>query len=256
MSGPGPLPTFLIIGAQKSATRWLRINLGEHPQVFAADTELSFFNSDRFERGLEWYRGNFEEWRGEPVVGEATPGYMMWRQDPARIAARIDESLPGVKLIAILRNPVDRTYSAFIHHMRRGRIPVDADLLSWLRNVDPERDKLALISGGWYGASLAPYLDRFGERLKIFLNEEASGTPRRVYAEALDHIGASADFLPGGLERARHRAKPPEASRYTDASGYYRDLTPSERAEIYGYFREDLNRLEKLLDLDLSTWRV
>ena len=67
---------------------------------------------------------------------------MMWHRDPARIAARINESLPGVRLMALLRNPVDRTYSAFVHHMRRGLIPTGADLLDRLRSVPPEDDDL------------------------------------------------------------------------------------------------------------------
>ena len=80
-----PLPTFLIIGAQKSATRWLRLNLGLHPDIFSARRELEFFNNgDRVERaGLVSYRAQFEGWSGEPFVGEATPGYMFWHHGAA-----------------------------------------------------------------------------------------------------------------------------------------------------------------------------
>ena len=83
-----PLPTFLIIGAQKSATRWLRLNLGLHPDVFAASAELEFFNNGvRFrDEGTDWYRGKFSGWNGEAIVGEATPGYMFWRHGPAVVA--------------------------------------------------------------------------------------------------------------------------------------------------------------------------
>ena len=79
-----PLPTFLIIGAQKSATRWLRLNLGLHPAVFTASREIEFFNNrDRYEdQGASWYREQFEGWDGEAIVGEATPGYMFWRHHP------------------------------------------------------------------------------------------------------------------------------------------------------------------------------
>src|SRR5207249_6307749 len=114
-----PLPTFLIIGAQKGATRWLRFNLGLHPDVYAAPTELSFFNNrTRFvDLGVSWYRKEFEGWTGEPVVGEATPGYMFWRHQPRVCCERIREVVPAVRLIAILRNPIDRAQSAMIHHI-------------------------------------------------------------------------------------------------------------------------------------------
>lgn len=85
-----PLPNFLIIGARKSGTRWLRTHLGEHPETFTAGKELRFFNDpQRFAEGLGSYRAGFEGWTGEPIVGEATPSYMMWREHPSLVADRI-----------------------------------------------------------------------------------------------------------------------------------------------------------------------
>jgi hypothetical protein len=273
MNARGTLPKFLIIGAQKSGTRWLRTHLGAHPEVFVADTELSFFGSDHpgvlsadaelsslmsgdhFERGLEWYKTNFKGWSGEPVVGEATPAYMMWHRDTAKISARIDEALPGVRLIAVLRDPVDRTYSAFIHHMRRGLIPTDADLLERVRSVAPEDDELGLITNGWYAASLKPYFERFGERLRVFLYDDVIEDPEGLYARALDHVGASPGFLPPELRRVQYRGRTPKASSYADGKDYRRPLTSRERAEIYEYFRRDIGQLEGMLGRDLSGWR-
>src|SRR5215207_2785995 len=102
--GLPPLPTFLIIGAQKSATRWLRHNLGLHPEIYASPYEIGFFNSPkRFaELGAEWYRAQFAGWNGQRIVGEATPGYMMWRHEPQEVAERIKETIPTARLIAIL----------------------------------------------------------------------------------------------------------------------------------------------------------
>ena len=251
-----PLPTFLIIGAQKSATRWLRTNLGAHPQVFTADTESHFFSRSRYFRlGLDYYRTHFEGWDGEPVVGEATPGYMMWIDDPPTMAARIDESLPNVRLLALLRIPVDRTYSAFIHHMRQGRIPADAGLLGWVRSVAPKDDPQGLIAGGWYAASLTPYFERFGERLQVFLHDDVVDHPKRVYSRALEHIGASPDFVPPELERVVFSNRPPKPSAYHEGKGGRRKLSSEERAELYEYFRHDIDHLEELLGRDLSIWR-
>lgn len=250
-----PLPTFLIIGAQKSATRWLRRHLGEHPEIFTAGKELRFFNGGRFEKGLDSYRESFEGWNGEPIVGEATPSYMMWRENPARIAERIDESVPDVRLFALLRNPIDRTYSAFIHHIRAERIPVDAELIEQVRSVPPEEDRLGLIAGGWYAGSLAPYFDRFGDRLLVFLHDEVEREPERVYERALEHVGASQGFVPPQLGRFRYSGKIDEGSSYSAGGGRRRDLTFEERAEIYEYFRTDIGRLEGLLGRDLGLWR-
>jgi len=145
-----PLPTFLIIGAQKSATRWLRLNLGLHPAVFTASRELEFFNNgDRYrDLGPSWYREQFLGWDGEEILGEATPGYMFWRHRPLVVSERIDETLPGVKLLATLRNPIDRAQSAMIHHMENGKLPADSTLVDLVRAAPPDKDKLGIISGG------------------------------------------------------------------------------------------------------------
>lgn len=248
-----PLPNFLVIGAQKSGTVWLNTNLRTHPDIFLPNYEVEFFNK-KFERGPHWYRTNFKGYNDERLVGETTPGYMMWREDPAEIAARIDRTLSGVKLVSLLRNPVDRTYSAFLHHMRKGRIPTDVELIDRVRNVDPERDPLGLIAGGWYTASLTPYIERFGDRLRIFLYDEIVNDPQRLYSQVLEHIGASTDFLPLDLSRIRHQGNAPVESRYFE-EGSRRVLLPAERLEIYKYFRKDIEHLEELLDRDLSIWR-
>ena len=141
-----PLPTFLIIGAQKSATRWLRLNLGLHPSVFTASRELEFFNNrERYQDlGTSWYRDQFEGWAGEAIVGEATPGYMFWRHHPEVVAERIQETLPDVRLIATLRNPIDRAQSAMVHHIEGGTLPPDSVLIDLVRATPPERDRLGM----------------------------------------------------------------------------------------------------------------
>jgi hypothetical protein len=242
-----PLPTFLIIGAQKSATRWLRFNLGLHPDVFTADTELSFFNNrEAFTTGgVDVYRGQFAGWQGEPIVGEATPGYMMWRHHPEVVAERIEQVVPDVRLLAVLRNPVDRAQSAMVHHMHYGKVAPDADLVELVRQTPPERDPLGIIAGGWYAASLAPYMERFGERLLVLLHDDVVGDPRPVYEQARLHVGASTDFVPAELEQVRFSRQAPGTN---DA------LSVEQRRELFEYFRADVRKLEELLGRDLSAW--
>jgi Sulfotransferase domain len=247
-----PLPTYLIIGAQKSATRWLRLNLGLHPDVYAASTEIQFFNDrKRFgELGVSWYRAQFEGWSGERFVGEATPGYMFWRHRPPVCAERIESVVPEVRLIALLRDPVDRAHSAVVHHIANGKLPKDVDILEHVRGIPPERDPLGIISGGWYAASLEPFRQRFGDQLLVVLHDDVNRDPRRLYEKALRHIGASPSFVPPELANVRFS--------YRDRPGFNPEtkqpLTPQQRRELYAYFADDVEKLEQMLGRDLSRW--
>ena len=204
---PPSQPNFLIIGAQKAGTRWLRHNLGEHPDVLTAAQELWYFDH-YFDRGSEWYRRQFAGYSGETAIGESTPGYMIWGNDPHRNARRIDEQLPGARLFAVLREPADRTLSAFLHHLKRGRLSPDDDLLAYVRSRPPGEDPLQLIIGGWYAASLEPFFERFGERLCVFLNDDIRADSAGVYRTALEHLGVDPKFVPEALEESASATAP------------------------------------------------
>lgn len=250
-----PLPTFLIIGAQKSGTRWLRKNLGGHPEVFTAARELDFFSrAEHFGQGLEAYRAGFEGWAGEPVVGESTPAYMIRRHEPGLVAERIERTLPDVRLLAMLRNPLERAYSAFLHHIWRGRIPPDADFLTRATR-DPDGDRLDLIAGGLYAASLEPYLARFGPQLEVIVLDDALVTPQVVYDRAAAHIGASLGFRPPRLELVRFSTPVAPSGPYACADGSRRALTAAEREALWPFFERDVGRLEELLGVSLDRWR-
>jgi hypothetical protein len=251
MTGDGtrpPLPTFVVVGAQKSATRWLRTNLGEHPDVFVAPQEVKYFDHPARVAALgpDWYRAQFAGWAGEPVVGEATPGYLMLRNRPAEVAGRIDATLPGVRLVALLRDPVERAVSALVHHKQRGRIHPRTRLLDHLRACAPQDDWMGIVAGGWYAASLEPYLARFGDRLLVELHDDVVADPAGVYRRVLAHVGATRPFVPPGLGRV---------VRSNRRAGDGDELTPQERAAAFEWFRDDVERLERLLGRDLTCWR-
>jgi hypothetical protein len=109
-------PTFLVIGAMKAGTTSLHRYLAAHPQVFAApDKELNFFVEElNWSRGWSWYEAQFSDAGSALAVGESSPSYSSypWRQGvPERIAA----ALPDVRLIYLLRHPVDRLQSQYFH---------------------------------------------------------------------------------------------------------------------------------------------
>lgn len=248
-----PLPTFIVVGAQKSGTRWLRHNLGLHPQVFTVARELEFFNHN-FDRGSAWYRARFEGWAGEPHRGEATPGYMFLNERPYLQAGRIDGLLPAAKVFAVLRNPVDRTYSAYVHHQVRDRIPHDRSLLQHLEDVEDREDPLGLVTGSWYAASLRPYVERFGGRIQVLLQEDVRERPEATYHAATAHLGLDDGFVPRELARVRFSNTVPTDSVARQGSAR-RTLTPGERVAVADRCLADVADLRRLLpDLDLSAW--
>lgn len=257
----GRLPTFVIIGAQKSATRWLRVNLGEHPDVWTSDTEVSFFNDARRARelGIGWYRRQFADAGDHAHVGEATPGYMMWRHGPAAVADRLREAIPGARLFAVLRDPVERAASAVRHHIKHERLPPGTDLRTAVERIAPEEDRLGIISGSWYAESLAPFAERFGDALAILRYDDVRDDPKGVYSRALEHIGAAPGFVPDELATVRYgNADATSESGPAEVEGARPErsgVDPDLRVELYDrWFRDDVERLAEMTGLDLSEW--
>jgi hypothetical protein len=245
-----PLPTFLVIGAQKSATRWLRHNLGKHPEIYASPYEIGFFNSPkRIARlGVDWYRAQFDGWDGEHIIGESTPGYMMWRHEPALVAEQIKRVIPDARLFAVLRNPIDRANSAMVHHIKYERLHPRSSLRGLTGGRAPDQDKLGLVAGGWYGASLKPYRELFGDQLLVFLHDDIRDDPRGVYDTALRHVGAASDFVPSELHELVYSNQQGESAQWR------RDVPAGDREALYRNFRDDVRELEQMLGRDLSTW--
>lgn len=111
----GALPDFVIIGAQKGGTTSLYRILSQHPDIRPAERKELHYFSTAFDKGLEWYRSCFPpptpEYGPGSITGEGSPYYLYHPHAPRRMA----EVVPRVRLIVMLRNPVDRAYSHYNH---------------------------------------------------------------------------------------------------------------------------------------------
>lgn len=116
------LPDFIIIGAAKSGTTTLYQYLCRHPQVYmSTPKEPEFFARDeRYDRGMEWYASLFSKAQSHQVCGEASTIYTRWPQFP-EAAPRISKALPTVKLIYIMRHPVERAYSHYVQRIKNAQ---------------------------------------------------------------------------------------------------------------------------------------
>jgi hypothetical protein len=244
---PAPHPTFLIIGAERAATRWLRFNLDQHPDICAPPVHLDYFSDPQrmTSFGYRWYRRQFATHRGEPFVGECSPSYMMWKNQPAAVARRIHKALPDVRLIAIVRHPIDRLVSAVRHHVRWGRLPPGVDPFTLIAQGGPATTALDVLGSSVIFSSLYPFVDRFGDQLQVLFYDDIVSDPAAVYRDALAHIGAPTTFEPADLGRVR----------YSDAGIVdLPELGDDQRLALWQWFRQDVDQLAEWAGRDLSSW--
>ena len=174
------VPNFLIIGAQKAGSSWLANMLSQHPDIFMYPEEIHFFDKDyNWKKGVDWYTSHFVKVKGEKAIGEKTPDYL-WANGQGteghlpEVHLNIYSILGNAKLIAILRNPVDRAISAANHIIRSGRISplhnLDDLLIGNKRNLlEPH----GVIDYGFYGKQLEAFYEYFNpEKILILIYEE------------------------------------------------------------------------------------
>ncbi|HVF93163.1 MAG TPA: sulfotransferase [Sphingomonas sp.] len=267
------LPAFVVIGAVKGATTWIAHQLRQHPDLWLPDAEPHYFSS-RFDRGIDWYRSLFDPAPSARILGEKSADYLAHPKAPARIAA----ALPEVRLVAQLRDPVERAYSDYCMLFRRGE--VGGDLRSYLQN----RDEVGLrfLEGGCYARHLTRWFEHFPRgAVQVLLYDDVCAEPEAVIERVCAHIGVEphlapaevvsrrndsrAEPLPLVLRRAlkpvRPLLDPLRGVRWLErARGAlarpiaYPPLTDELRAMLEDYYREDIDRLEDLIDRDLSAW--
>lgn len=189
------LPDFIIIGTMKSGTTSLFRWLGDIEGVTLPEVkEPGFFaRPDLWPHGLADYSGLFAAASHEQVTGEASVIYTDPRQ--ARGAAtRIAEALPDVRLICVLRNPLQRLRSHYRHEVQRGR--ERRPLLQALADGENPYIQLSL-----YHSALEPYLDLFpSERRLILRFEDLVATGSSGFGEVLSYLG----LPPGSVPDAHH----------------------------------------------------
>jgi hypothetical protein len=209
-----PLPTFIIIGAQKGGTSSLFSYLSHHPSVIGSFIKEVQYFTRRYSWGVRGYRAFFPKvtqgLNSRPIeVGESTPFYLFDEAAPARIHAL----LPGVRLIAMLREPVERAYSHHKHNQRHG---LDSRPFAEAIEEDLERYKKHGISRapgesvtsyrhhsyvrrGFYANQLQRWVERFPERNLLMMKaEDFFADPATQTARAVEFLGLPPAELPTG----------------------------------------------------------
>lgn len=273
------LPNFLIIGGVKCGTSSLYRYLNQHPAVFMPTRlkEPRFFCYDGTERDfrinvktLEEYESLFDEVTTETAIGEASPHYL----STPHAAPAIKQLIPHAKLIASLRNPIDKAHSLYLMRMREHGM---FNGMTFLEAIAAEPRLM-----GGYAEHLERYYKLFPrEQIKVVLFEDLVKDATQVVKGLFEFLevdpGFTPDvsdvFNPGGVpknkllfkvlnNRTARRLKAYFPSFIVKSlSGVRRanlqtvKLTADERAEALSRFQHLIDRTQDVIDRDLTLWR-
>jgi hypothetical protein len=245
-----PLPDFLVIGAQKAGTTALYAYLRWHPGITGPSwKEVRFFDRHWW-RGEGWYRGQFPLRSAGRLVGEASPSYVFHPRAPERARSLV----PDAKLVALLRDPVDRAYSHYQHEVVLGREPLSFEdaLAAECERTRGEVERLVAdprafsrawwdhtyVARGLYAEQLERWLEVFPrEQLTVVTTDELGQRPAETYASILSFLGAAPHALA-------------DYPRVFDRD--YEPMRPETRAVLVERFAEPNRRLEALLGRGLG----
>lgn len=302
MSRADILPNFFIIGAARSGTSSLYEYLRQHPEVFlSVPKEPMYFafpeqtvkfagpgdgreiNAKAVTRWQD-YCALFRKAGGSAAIGEASANYLY---SPCA-AQNIAQKIPRAKLIAVLRNPVERAYSSFLYTLRDGREPL-ADFSAALA-AEPER-----IANNWehlwhyrhmgyYSRQIERYYACFPrEQIKIILQEDLQNQVAKVVTAVFEFLAVDPSFKASTDVEYNQGGTPKNAwlntllTRPSPLKTALRPITPRfildayvrfkhqnlskpvldsrTRSELLNGYLADIEQLEKLLERDLSHWR-
>jgi len=212
------LPTFVIGGAPKAGTTAMWGFLDAHPQVWMSKIKEPHFltrdathpapgvriigtrRPDTYSRGIDWYERLFDGADGHPARGEASTHYLGALDGPELM----NRHVPGLRLIFILRQPVERAYSHYWHYWKRGwELPPFSNVLQ----DDPGLRYLTYMSR--YRQHLERYLDAFGsDRIHLVLFDDLRADPASAYRQVCRFIGVDDQFEPSFVPEYNAHGRP------------------------------------------------
>lgn len=261
------LPDFIIIGTQRGGTTSLYHYLTEYAGVFSAMHKEVHFFDDHFSSGLRWYRAQFptslQKYYIESiakrrfVTGESSPYYLFHPHVPKRILA----AHPKVKLIILLRNPVDRAYSHhwLSTHEGHEKFPFEKAIKYETERLAGELEKMledeqyesynhrhyTYLSRGIYVDQLQNWMRYFPkERFLILKSEDLYGSPAAITRQTLEFLEVPGTRLDATREFKRYREPTPKGYQNHETPPA---MDPDLRKTLIEYFKPHNARLSKLL---------
>jgi hypothetical protein len=290
-----PLPTFLVIGANKASTTSLHNYLNQHPDIFMSPIKEPMFfvydgketpedAPDRVTRkayivnNIKDYKLLFAEAGSQKERGESSTAYL---SSSSIIADRIKSYVPNIKLICILRNPIERAYSGYRFHVGSGveKRTFQAAMKNQLNPKTNDRKPQAYFHLGLYAEHIERYIHKFGSsKMKVYLYEDWCDSPQAVLRDIYQYLDIDPDFINNFSQKLNvsikndlgyikwHRIAQlpwmrvlPETFRRlirksVTAVFNRSQLTPEIRNQLICFYHDDIKKLEGIINRDLSHW--
>lgn len=233
------LPDFLIVGAMKAGTTAVYDALRRHPDVFMPELkEVEFFAAERtWGRGVEWYASLFAEGHGARAVGEASTIYTK-HPHFAGVPERIASVIPDVRLVYLVRDPIERIRSHYLHNVAHGR---ESRSLAVAVREDP-----IYVLTSRYATQLARFEQVFPrERLLVLTSDALRAEPAATLGRVLRHIGVDGDpasLVPGTSHATAAKRSPRPGVRLIKHSPVRRTVERVLPTPVWDAIRRTLTR--------------
>jgi len=230
---------FLGIGAQKCGTTWLYEQLRKHPEIaFPAGKEVHFWDQ-RYAKGIDWYSSLFEgSGLAGKQCGEITPAYAILGRDTIK-ACHVN--FPDLKLIYIIRNPIERAWSSAKMALARAEMELEEASDQWF--IDHFWSRGSMMRGD-YETCLRNWLAHYPRnQMIVCLFDELIADPESLLRRCFRHVGVSEDLNDWS----------PELRSKVFATADY-SLPARLREELATIYRPKINSLSGYLELDLTGW--
>lgn len=233
-------PAFLGIGGQKSGTTWLFSHLARHPGVsFPGGKEIHYWDWYHG-RGIEWYRAQFAAAPGGTIPGDITPAYAML---DARQVEDVFRHFPDVRVIYLMRNPIDRAWSGALHYLKIADMSVEETSDDWF--LDVIRSQGSILRGD-HERTLRIWTAVFPrERVLVDEFEALKREPRAVLGRVAAHLG---------IDTTPFDTLAEESLKAPVHEGYGTPIRSSLKPALHDLYQERVESLSNYLDRDFSHW--
>lgn len=191
------LPRFLVVGGQKCGTTWLSMMLEAHPGIcMPKGCKETLFFVEFYHKGIDWYARYFKHCESNQIPGEVCPLYML----PRCFNNILDSLGPDVKIMFMVRNPLDAFLSKYYHEMRDGVASRPDDINDFVESLDHSHKYLYSFL---YYESICRFKEEFSEPPRVWFYEDIIDHPKNLLRSVYEYLGVDVKFCPEDIVNLR-----------------------------------------------------